>query len=193
MADKLTIITACSRLTWINDIIRSLAPGKTLFDLTWLVVIDSDKIPFRVSIPGAQVYTAANDQSVVGNAQKNAGLEMVADGLVYFLDDDNLIHPEFFPALAEVKTNYPDARGFVFGQDCQTFRRYSDPGNIAIGRVDLAQFVLDRQIIGDRRFALDQYYSDGTLITGVYNDNPGAFVFDRRVATYYNGALWAGG
>ncbi|HLA41691.1 MAG TPA: hypothetical protein VJ417_16930, partial [Candidatus Glassbacteria bacterium] len=89
---------------------ESIGPGKAYFNLAWLISVDGGEYP----------------ESRVGNAQKNRALEHIgneAESWVYFLDDDNLIHPKFFPAIAQAIHDGPGRRGFIFSQDCNLFIR----------------------------------------------------------------------
>ncbi len=90
---------------------------------------------------------------VSGNAQRNRGLQQVNDGLVYFLDDDNIVHPHFW----ELATN--SWLGHVV--TCDQLR---DPSlldmvvptrevfkgdQVVLGHIDTAMFVIDRALIGE--------------------------------------------
>ena len=92
---KLTIITACIHPENLPYLAVTIAPGRDLFDLTWRVVFDGARCQ-PVDFPGAIVTVASHPRSIVGNHQKNDALDHTQDGWVYFLDDDNLVHPDFF-------------------------------------------------------------------------------------------------
>jgi len=110
----LTIITACSRSENLPALAESIGPGKAYFNLAWLISVDGGEYP----------------ESRVGNAQKNRALEHIgneAESWVYFLDDDNLIYPGFFMAIARAIKKLPGKRGFIFLQDCGSFVRQAAP------------------------------------------------------------------
>ena len=169
----LNVITACSRPENLPLLEESLEPGKASFELRWLVIHDTGEVESRV-----------------GNAQKNEALEMIDSGWVYFLDDDNLIHPKFFPAIAQAIHDGPGRRGFIFSQDCNLFIRRASPETVRVDRIDLAQFVLRRDLIGSWRFDLPTYNSDGMLIEGLYQKHAGEFTFIDQVLCYYNRLRW---
>ena len=175
--NALTIITACSRSENLPALAESIGPGKAYFNLAWLISVDGGEYP----------------ESRVGNAQKNQALEHIgneAESWVYFLDDDNLIHPKFFPAIAQAIHDGPGRRGFIFSQDCNLFIRRASPETVRVDRIDLAQFVLRRDLIGSWRFDLPTYNSDGMLIEGLYQKHAGEFTFIDQVLCYYNRLRW---
>ena len=175
--NALTIITACSRSENLPALAESIGPGKAYFNLAWLISVDGGEYP----------------ESRVGNAQKNQALEHIgneAESWVYFLDDDNLIYPGFFMAIARAIKKLPGKRGFIFLQDCGSFVRQAAPETVRVDRIDLAQFVLRRDLIGSWRFNLPAYNSDSCLIEGVYQEHAGDFAFIDQVLCYYNRLRW---
>ena len=169
----LNVITACSRPENLPLLEESLGPGKILFELHWLVIHDTGQIESRV-----------------GNAQKNEALGTIDAGWVYFLDDDNLMHPRFFPAIDQAIHDAPGWRGFIFSQDCELFIRRASPETVRVDHIDIAQFVLQRDLIGERRFALPAYNSDGMLIEAIYGEHPGEIAFIDQVLCFYNRLTW---
>lgn len=172
---NLTIITACSRPENLARIAPTVAVGMSYFSLSWLVIFEDWHDEF----------------SRIGNWQKNAALEAVRDGYVWFLDDDNLVYPAFFPALAQVCAG--EAQAVFFHQQMETGVRFARPENVALNRIDLAQFVLDRKLIADHRFKVDEYNSDGRIIDEIWQKYPSKdkALFIDEVLCYYNRLNWA--
>ena len=163
--DRLTIITPCSRPQNLPAMAESIKPGRSLFDLVWLVVFDNKEC----------------EESKVGNYQRNCALEAITDGWVYFLDDDTTIHPEFFAELAEVKSG-----AVAFEQDLGTWVRKVAPSEMKVCKIDMGQVAIRRDVIGDIRFALGIYEADGIFIQAVYGNNPEAWSFIEKPLCYYN-------
>lgn len=185
---KLTIITACSRPDNLETLAESILPGRDLFDITWRVVFDGMKVqPRPLPLGGAVATIAVCKQSVVGNYQKNEGLNSTKDGWVYFLDDDNIIHPDFFPAIRRA-IEETDASAFVFGQAGGVSAETANPcpEHMHVDMIDLAQICLTRDLIGERRFQLNAYNADGLLYQQLYAAFPRDFVFINRPLCYYN-------
>ena len=163
--DRLTIVTPCSRPQNLPLMAESIKPGRSLFDVIWMVIFDNGECP----------------QSEVGNYQRNCALEAIKDGLVYFLDDDTLIHPELFDELAKVKTG-----AVAFGQVLNGGIRYASPATMKVCQIDMGQVAIQREVIGDARFALGVYEADGIFIQAVYGNNPEAWSFIEKPLCYYN-------
>ena len=92
---KLSIITPCCRpenLCKIYDSIRFQDIDK------WFIVYDTTKdrsyTHRYVGHPNI-IEVDCSDPGVTGNPQRNLGISMVKDGFLFFLDDDNIIHPDF--------------------------------------------------------------------------------------------------
>jgi Methyltransferase domain len=111
----LSVVTACSRPANLPAIHRNLVASFRFFCVRWLVFFDRSAV---VSVPPLPWYHAeiCDGPSIGGTACKNRGVEAIPSGLVYFLDDDNLFHPDFELALAEAVRENPAAKGFVFNQ-----------------------------------------------------------------------------
>ena len=124
--------------------------------------------------------------AVGGQALKNRMLDASSDGWVWVLDDDNLAHPQFFGALAELLAIHPEAGAFVVSQQLAGGSvRHAEAAAMQVNGVDIAQVVFKRNLIGDARLDLS-YGGDGLLIEQLYRDNPAYFVFVSEVLCYYN-------
>lgn len=184
--NELTIITPCSRPDNLSALAASIEPGRKLFDLTWRIVFDGARVE-KVEFPGAITSIVKDFDSNVGNAQKNAALDHTMSGWVWFLDDDNLVHPDFFAGMGEAIADYPQARGFIFQQVLPGGAlREVGPENMRVGRIDLAQFCLRSELIGDTRFDIGIYEADGILIQKLYWSDPAEFEFIHKPLCYYN-------
>jgi len=180
----LTVVTPCSRPENLPALEASLTPGAAWFDIAWMVLSDHGQYP----------------ESVAGHAQRNRALDRIMDGWVYFLDDDNLMHPALFERLYRRITRIPSwylrgygsvgetgrARGYIFSQELGAGQRVAAPENVTVNRIDTAQFLLWRGLIGDLRFAEDRYEADGIFIETLYSQSPQSFEFIEEPLCYYN-------
>src|SRR4051812_34163468 len=101
---SLVVITPCCR----PELLRHVYGSVRLSIVTrWIIVFDADQVP-REHLPAAllhdpQITLAATqaDDSKYGNAQRHLGLRIARtlyredDPFIYFLDDDNIVHPAF--------------------------------------------------------------------------------------------------
>ena len=167
--DRLTIITPCSRPQNLPAMAESIKPGRSMFDVIWMVVFDNGECK----------------ESVVGNYQRNCALDAITDGWVYFLDDDTIIHPDFFSELAKANTS-----AVAFEQDLGTWVRKVVPSEMRVCHIDMGQVTIRREIIGDIRFALSVYEADGIFVESIYKNNPNAWSFIDKPLCYYNKLRW---
>lgn len=195
------IITPVSRPAYLSLIEPSIALGSALFDLTWWTVYDSLHVPADLCNFKAETrrrwrqisLSAADPLSAVGNAQNNAALDQIKDpnAWCFFLSDDNTMHPEFYPRLSRAITAQPNKRAFIFHQ--QVHPTGVRPAHLATVKkefIDLAQFVLRRDLIGTCRFDLPVYQSDGLLVEAIYNSHPTDFALLDSILCYYNRLKW---
>lgn len=120
---------------------------------------------------------------IKGNSQRNRALEEIRQGLVYFLDDDNVVHPHFWEILHNITlghiTTFDQARtahdgGVLKGK------------NVVVNGIDTAMFVIDRALIGHSRFMPFEYSADGIFVQEVLQNHPSRHVYIPEVAAFYN-------
>jgi glycosyltransferase involved in cell wall biosynthesis len=119
-------------------------------------------------------------------------IDKIEDGFIYFLDDDNILHENFYDVIfKEVKAN-PTKRGFIFSQKVsgKDFTgldiREAKPENTRVQHIDMAQFLLKRDLIGSERFVSGDYKADGYFIEKIFKNNTEDFYFINDVLCYYN-------
>jgi len=191
------IITRCSRtknLLKVKDSIFNQSPNViwyVYFDTLHLKDIDADlltqlqdlniKITFKKSIPGDYGHQFIND-----------AIESIQNGWVYVLDDDNILHEDFIQTLTSKIKENPDKRAFIFDQkvDGKDFTkldiRVAKPENMKVQHIDMAQFILRRDLIGEMRLKLGDYKADGYFIEEIYKMNSEDFFFINQILCYYN-------
>jgi hypothetical protein len=180
----LTIITPCCRQANIPKLYDSI-----MFDKIhqWIIIYDTtkgrkyDKI--YANDPKIMEVECA-DAGCSGNSQRNYGLKLVTDGFIYFLDDDNIIHPDFW-TLADT---FNPAYFYTFNQLRNKKGQILNGNNIARCHIDTAMFVLHKQHIGDIVWRTNEYTADGYFICDVAAApaNKGKHQFLNVVACYYN-------
>ena len=167
--DRLTIITPCSRPQNLPAMAESIKPGRSMFDVIWMVVFDNGECK----------------ESINGGHQRNCALDAITDGWVYFLDDDTIIHPDFFSELAKANTS-----AVAFEQDLGTWIRKVAQSEMRVCHIDMGQVVIRRELIGNTRFIVDQHIEDGLFIESIYKSNPNAWLFIDKPLCYYNKLRW---
>lgn len=175
---NLTIITPCSRPENLEKIKESIDFDK--ID-KWYIVYDNRHFEFskRYENNPKVVEIECKDEGVVGHQCRNKALDIIKSGMVYFLDDDNIIHPEFW------NIDFQSGKIYTFNQQ----RSSSDilrGDNINVGKIDTAQFVFDKSLLNGLKFQKDIYEADGIFIQKLIEDNRTNWNFIDQIGCYYN-------
>ncbi len=184
----LHIVTPVSRPWNLAALDESLRRGIRRTPYAWWVVFDVA----RTTIPPRPIWCDAaywgpgdGRTGAVGYPQRNWALDRIDDGWVYFLDDDNLIHPDMERVWEESLQAHPDADWFVFRQVRRDGTTYLPPHcPPRVGRIDVGQGIMKRERIGRMRFPADRYDADGALFERLALDRGPCCV--DHAAAYYN-------
>ncbi len=196
---KLTILTRVTRLTNLKKVRNSIFTTDK-FDITWRVMFDTTvlkdidaEILASIQEKGGITYFINGIPGDFGHQMLNKSIDDTQDGFLYILDDDNIIHENFYENLHDAITNNPSKRGFVFHQkiDGKDFTRLdvriAEPSAMRVSGVDSAQYVLRKDLIGNIRIQPMNYIADSIYAEEVYNSNsPSDFCFIDKIMCYYN-------
>ena len=100
--------------------------------------------------------------SQAGHAQRNRALAEIPDGLVYNLDDDNIMHPHFW----EIHPQLTPGRLTTFDQQ-RSIDQVMPGDNPTVLDIDMGSFVVDRDLIGDIKFDHTESVADGLFVEEV--------------------------
>jgi hypothetical protein len=183
---KITIITPCIRpenLAKMKDSIR--------FDYVneWIIVYDKKHVENKHLFQDDKIkeYEFLGN-GISGNSQRNYGLENITntDTYVYFLDDDNIIHPDLYKLLDTLEDN----KIYTFNQKRPTTvfpHTYLLLGNkIELCKIDTAMFLVDYNLCKNIRWAPDKYVADGIFIVECYSENRDKWIYVDELMAYYN-------
>lgn len=188
MTPVLSIITAVSRPWNLGEISRSLESLHGIIPWCWVCVADGTRVESKPPNLNCHIWDSVPIRDRAGGLQKNRGLEHVSSGWVYFLDDDNLLHPGLVPEFLKLLKKHPNATGFVFGCGNPTgtsLQVFPSKNSIGLGRLDLSQFLLLRESLQGVEFPADKYSSDWELFSGYWKRFSETTVFGPPV-TWYN-------
>lgn len=186
--ETLHIITPVSRIENLPRLWHSIEAGLRATPVAWWCLFDERFGPVPPRPPWSQVHywgPGSGQTGAVGYAARNWALERITGGWLYFLDDDNLIHPEFEDAFIEARHLHPHAGWFLFDQvaaDGTLLREAQCPPSV--GHVDLGQAVIRRDILQGFRFQEDRYDADGELFARLAAAVPPVCI--PRRASFYN-------
>jgi hypothetical protein len=119
---------------------------------------------------------------ICGHPQINHALSLIEDGFVYIVDDDNVVHPEFWAIL---RTLDPD---LIYTWDQNRIREGNimKGGRIEFGAIDTSQFIVPRRYIGDIRWDDYKRGGDFMFISEIHKRYPESFKYINKVACYHN-------
>jgi hypothetical protein len=168
----LYIITPCSRPEYLQHIRSTLADD---YQWVWIIVYSFKpktwtfaSAPFIYEVwPGIKptdVDDARDELQTFGNPERNYGISLVEhqNSYIYFLDDDNGIHPAFWERIYPLLVTSSTA-----ASDFITFDQERAPGRVFPGpqamlfKIDTAMYVTQRALIGDARWRTLRYDADG--------------------------------
>lgn len=121
-----------------------------------------------------------------GGAQRNVGLESVDSGWVYFLDDDNLLHPALEHVFLRSISLQPKKKAWAFRQvdkNGEVWVAANPP--VGFRRVDTGSVVIDRKFIGEERWDYN-YTADVTFYERLYRKSPESWGFIDIPCCFYN-------
>jgi Methyltransferase domain len=171
MVETLYVITPVTRAGNLQRIAITIASLRKWFRVRWEVVF-SDRL----------------HPDWWGGWERNEALRGIPDhAWVWFLDDDNVVHPDFAAALAGAIARYPDAAGFVFDQILTNGSlRLAATASPVCGEIDTAMFVLRRGAISNARWG-DGYTTDWAFFRTVIDRlGPGQVIAVPGTQVYYN-------
>ena len=182
--NKINIVTPCYRPDNLPRIMKSMDFTKVN---KWYIVYDTSKArsyPRQFLNHPQIIELECNNECPGGNPQRNLGLDHIQDGYVYFLDDDNIIHPRFY----DIYNRLDEENIYLFDQAYLKEGAISiRSGNrVRIGSIDTAQFIVPRKLIGDDRWITGARCSDGKFILALCKKDRDCFKHLDIVMCYYN-------
>lgn len=184
---KITIITPSVRPENLHILNNSI-----LWDYVheWIIVYDGKKIKenpllFSSDKISEYVYTG---EGISGNSQRNYALDHVKNKntYIYFLDDDNIIHPELYSIVNTLEDN----KIYTFNQerpsDVFPFTSCLLGNRVEVFHIDSAMFLIDYNLCKDVRWNPNFYYSDGLFIMECYSKHKDKWIYINQTLAYYN-------
>ena len=177
--NKLTIITPSCRINNLLEIKKSL---NFEYIEEWIIVYCGNRIETNPYIfeENEKIKEYIYKRSgISGNGQRNYALTKITNEntLLYYLDDDNIIHPDLYNLL-----NYID------NNTIYSFNQYNRiKGNIInVGYIDTAMVITPYNLCKNITWKLDIYEADGYYIKDCYDNNKDKHVYIDADLCYYN-------
>lgn len=183
--NKITIITPCYRIENLWKLKQSIN-----FDYLeeWIIVYDGKKIlenPYFFKHHDKIKEYVNKDDGISGNPQRNFAISKISnhDSFLYYLDDDNIIHPLFFDVIKFLDMN----RMYTFNQ--YNYKRMNNTligNNIIMNNIDTAMVLYYCKSTIGKTWNPDKYEADGEYITSCYEQNKNNHIFIDNTLCYYN-------
>jgi SAM-dependent methyltransferase len=183
--NKITIITPSFRT---NNLVA--LKNSINFDYVneWIIVHDGSKMAENPNVFANENNSKIKEyihtgEGYLGNAQRNYALDNITipDTILYYLDDDNIIHPSLYKLLDIVDKN----KIYTFNQS-RTPNTVLKGDNITISNIDTAMILIDYSLCSSIRWENNRYDADGYYITQCYSQNQDKHIFADNVMCYYN-------
>ena len=193
---KITIITPCSRP---NNLIKIYLSIDFNYVNEWIIVYDGkivDKMPnhfeFCINKTKIKEYIHTDINSFYGNSQRNFALDNISNKntYIYYLDDDNIIHHDFYKLLDIIVDN----KMYSFNQIRPDNLLRGDI--IKPGYIDTSMILIDFNLCDNLRWInninetdgsiYNLYESDGYYITQCYSLNKDKHIYINNFLCYYN-------
>jgi glycosyltransferase involved in cell wall biosynthesis len=185
---KITIITPCIRP---DNLIKIKESINFKYVNEWIIVYDGNHIstiPDTIEKNSKIKEYIYKGEGISGNPQRNFALELIEtfDTYLYFLDDDNIIHPELYGLLDRIE----NGKMYSFDQsrpkNVYPYKTLLRGDNIEIFHIDTAMFLIDFNLCKDIRWIPDKYNADGHYIKECYEANKDNWIYVNKTMSYYN-------
>ena len=187
---ELYIITPVSRFQLKEELMKIARSMHWECVTQWILVYDTSRQhdlepQFAGDTKVVELYFHAENGAILGNMQRNKALTKVTQGLVYFLDDDNIMHPHFW----DILPNIYEGKMTTFDQ----MRMEDDPpqilngSEVAVNHIDTGMMVIDRALIGDTQWHPSAGNADGYFAAAVVAKHADKHKYIPEVAAYHHG------
>lgn len=159
----------------------------------WRIVYDGKKIK-----ENPYIFKNENNPKIVeeifegegnsGNPQRNHVLNTVKDNytFIYYLDDDNEVHPDLYRLLRIIDDNYMYTFNQYLFDDIRLLRK----GNVFKHQfIDSSQILIDIRLCNHIGWLIDTYEADGVYICENYKFNKHKWIYIDNVLSYTNSIL----
>ena len=185
---KVIIITPSYRVKNLRKILKTIKFNEIF---KWIIIYDGSKISenFKQFEKFEKIIelTYKSKDNEIRSAQRNKGLDYIKENFpgenlfIYFLDDDNIIHPNFYDIIKTLKINH------FYTFDQQRNRYVLSGENPKVYYIDMGMFLFDFKLVSNIRFRLDVFNGeDGIYIEECCKTDLKKHIYVPNVYSYYN-------
>lgn len=190
--NKITIITPSYRLNNLQLLKESIDFN---YVDEWIIVYDGSKITKNpklfdndINCKKIKEFIYMDENGISGNPQRNYALKQITkeDTFLYYLDDDNIIHPDLYKLLDIIEDN----KIYTFNQkrpiDVYPYVDLLKGNDVDLFKIDTAMFLIDYRLCKNISWILDKYNADGYYIKESYEKNKESHIYVNNELSYYN-------
>jgi hypothetical protein len=161
----------------------------------WYIVYDTSRgRDYTFKYEGHEKITEIkhDEEGVCGHPQINRALDEIdenSQAFIYVLDDDNVMHYNFWILLPTLDQNYI----YTWDQNRSDSVRFLKGGVIQRGGIDTAQFIVPRHYIGSVRWNPKERQADGQFIVDIHKKHSDVFIYIPKIACFFNYLLAGSG
>lgn len=163
-----------------------------VFDTNSLKDIDAELLS-TLKCDSTEYYFIKGDSKGMLYPQCSEIISKFNSGWVYFVDDDNIVHPEFYQYIFDTINKDSQKMVHVVSQNVagKDFTgldyRLATGSSMKVGSIDLAQYIVHVDVYNKYDYTYKpDYCADGILISQVYKDHPEWFTFTAKELAHYN-------
>ena len=178
----LSVITACSRKDNLQAIYESI--DFRIIHM-WYIIYDTSKgRSYTHQFKGnAKIKEIDYDkEGVCGHPQINHAIDLIEDGFVYIVDDDNIIHDDFWKTYKNLDSDYI----YTWDQNRVREKRIAKGDKIQLFLIDTSQFIVPRKYIGDIRWDNYKRNADFKFINTIHKKYSKKFKYINKTLCYHN-------
>jgi hypothetical protein len=121
-----------------------------------------------------------DEGSIAGHAQRNFANRLISDGYVFQLDDDTILHPDFWESVKNCNEDIVS-----WAQLTEKGHPRLPAGCFLVGAIDSGSFMVKRSVIGDLQWDASRYDADGYFAQQVVARTTSQRKIERHLS-YYN-------
>ena len=201
---QLNIITRCTRpqnLVTVRDSVFSNIPNN--LEINWHVLFDT--VPLKDIDAGLLSEISSESTNIHFIKGGDGGLlypqstELIKtfdkNSWFYFLDDDNILHEDFYNYISEHSLLEADFKVHVVSQfvDGRDFTRLdvreAREDNVGFQKTDIAQVLIHSDLVNSDEYGYEfgaSYAADGYFIETVLENHPELFSYHSTILSHYN-------
>ena len=199
MKHTLNILTRCTRPNNLLEVKKSVFTDipknlkinwHVIFDVAPLKDIDAELLSELTNEDTQLYFIKGGDGGLLYPQSTEILKKMNKESWFYFLDDDNILHENFYKRMSNILDekgkNIHVVSQKVAGKDFTRLDiRVASPENTGFRKTDIAQVVIKTSLIHKYEFGAN-YAADGYFIEAVLQDAPSTFSYHNEILSYYN-------